>query len=60
MKVTKLGKIKKTFSAETAKVQSVYARFCRDYLVFLSDATWIMVFLDESFVASLERSTQRL
>jgi hypothetical protein len=50
MKVTKLGKIKKTFSAETAKVQSVYARFCRDYLVFLSDATCIMVFLDESFV----------
>lgn len=33
MRVTKLGKIKKTYSAETAKVQASYARFCRLYVV---------------------------
>jgi len=50
MRVTKLGKIKKTFSAETAKVQASYARFCRLYLGFLADTNCIMVFADESFV----------
>lgn len=50
MKVTKLGKIKKTFSAESAKVQASYARFCRLYLAALADATCQMVFQDESYV----------
>jgi transposase len=50
MHVTKLGKIKKTFSSETAKVQSCYARFCRDYMTYLLDAEYIMVYADESFV----------
>ena len=50
MKVTKLGKIKKTFSAESAKVQASYARFCRLYLAALADANCQMVFQDESYV----------
>ena len=50
MKVTKLGKIKKTFSAESAKVQATYARFCRLYLAALADANCQMVFQDESYV----------
>jgi hypothetical protein len=50
MKVTKLGKIKKTFSAETAKVQASYARFCRLYVALLADPNCQMVFADESFV----------
>ena len=50
MKVTKLGKIKKTFSAESAKVQASYAFFCRSYMEFLEDENVEMVFQDESFV----------
>ncbi len=50
MKVTLLGKIKKTFSAESAKVQASYARFCRLYLAALADANCQMVFQDESYV----------
>jgi hypothetical protein len=50
LKVTKLGKIKKTFSAETAKVQASYARFCRLYLALLADTNCEMVFQDETFV----------
>jgi hypothetical protein len=50
MKVTKLGKIKKTYSAETAKVQASYARFCRLYVTALADANCQMVFQDESFM----------
>ena len=50
MKVTKLGKIKKTFSAESAKIQAWYARFCREYINFTEDPNVVIVFADESFV----------
>lgn len=50
MKVTKLGKLKKTFSAESAKVQAAYAFFCRSYIEFLEDENVEFVFQDESFV----------
>lgn len=50
MRVTKLGKIKKTFSAESAKIQAWYARFCRQYIIFTEDENVVIVFADESFV----------
>jgi hypothetical protein len=50
MKVTKLGKIKRTYSAENSKIQAWYARFCRAYIAYAEDPNVVLIFCDESFV----------
>jgi hypothetical protein len=50
MRVTKLGKIKRTYSGENSKIQAWYAAFCRTYIAYADDPNVVFIFCDESYV----------
>jgi hypothetical protein len=50
MRVTKLGMMKRSYSAENTRIQALYAVFCRMYLAYAVDPDVVMVLTDESFI----------
>ena len=50
MRVTKLGMMKRSYSAENTRIQALYAVFCRQYLAYAADPDVVFVFTDESYI----------